>query len=154
MNFILRLSGLGQLVRIKYIAALAFVTNHAQTLADIPSKPSGKNWSKAFENWNLCMLGSLKVLAGKDVQQKDRGARVDRTKVRAVKCISADGRYLDFIITWAATIHRSNWTTIFIPGCYYAYNESGYPDPNISLQRFKRVFDPEFKYRAHARPRK
>jgi hypothetical protein len=42
----------------------------------------------------LSMLGSVKVLIGKDNKQKHRGARVKRTTVTTIECISADGRYL------------------------------------------------------------
>jgi len=44
------------------------------------------------------MLGSVKVLIGKDNMQDYRGARVKRTIVTAIECISADGRYLTPII--------------------------------------------------------
>jgi hypothetical protein len=40
----------------------------------------------------LSMLGSVKVLVGKDDLRGYRGAGVKRTIVTAVKCISADGR--------------------------------------------------------------
>ncbi|KAK7192756.1 hypothetical protein PSPO01_01464 [Paraphaeosphaeria sporulosa] len=53
----------------------------------------------------LSMLGSVKVLVGKDDRRHYRGARVKRT---AVKCIIADGRYLNPIIIWLATTHRSD----------------------------------------------
>jgi hypothetical protein len=46
----------------------------------------------------LSMLGSVKVLIGKDNKQKHRGARVKRTTVTTIECISADGRYL---IRWS-----------------------------------------------------
>jgi hypothetical protein len=101
----------------------------------------------------LSMLGSVKVLVGKDDKRNYRGARVKRTTVTAVECISADGRYLNPMIIWPATTHRSNWTTFPTPGWHYACNESGYTDSNISLQWLKRVFDPETKERANGRPR-
>jgi len=46
----------------------------------------------------LSMLGSIKVLIGKDNIQGYRGAQVKRTTVTAIECISADGRYLNLII--------------------------------------------------------
>jgi hypothetical protein len=101
----------------------------------------------------LSMLGSVKVLVGKDDTRKYRGARVKRTMITAVECISADGRYLNPMIIWPATTHRSNWTTFPTPGWHYACNESGYTDSNISLQWLKCVFDPETKERANRRPR-
>ena len=42
----------------------------------------------------LSMLGSIKVLAGRKDLRDYRGARVKRTVVTAIECISADGRYL------------------------------------------------------------
>jgi hypothetical protein len=56
----------------------------------------------------LSMLGTVKVLVGKDDMRNYRGARVKRTIVTAIECISGDGRYLDPIIIWPATTHRSN----------------------------------------------
>jgi hypothetical protein len=98
------------------------------------------------------MLGSVKVLVGKDDTRKYRGARVKRTIITAVECISADGRYLNPMIIWPATTHRSNWTIFPTPGWQYACNESGYTDSNISLQWLKRVFDPETKKGARGGP--
>ena len=46
----------------------------------------------------LLILGSIKVLVGKDNIQDYRGARVKRTIVTAIKCISRDSRYLNPII--------------------------------------------------------
>jgi hypothetical protein len=46
----------------------------------------------------LSMLSSVKVLIGKSNRQNYRGARVKRITVTAIKCISADGRYLNPII--------------------------------------------------------
>jgi len=43
----------------------------------------------------LSMLGSVKVLVGKDEMRDYRGARVKRTMVTAIECIGANGRYLD-----------------------------------------------------------
>jgi len=39
----------------------------------------------------LSMLGCVKVLVGKDDMRNYRGARVKRTLVTAIECISADG---------------------------------------------------------------
>ena len=46
----------------------------------------------------LSMLGSVKVLVGKDDPRDYRGAGVKRTMVTAIECISADGRSLLLII--------------------------------------------------------
>jgi hypothetical protein len=101
----------------------------------------------------LSMLSSVKVLVGKGDKRNYRGARVKRTTITAIECISADGRYLNPMIVWPATTHRSNWTTFPTPGWQYACNESGYTDSNISLQWLKRTFDAETKERANGRPR-
>jgi hypothetical protein len=82
-----------------------------------------------------------------------RGARVKRTSVTAIECISGDGRYLNPMIIWPASTHRSNWTTFPTPGWQYACSDSGYTDSKISLEWLKRIFDPETKERANNRPR-
>jgi hypothetical protein len=74
----------------------------------------------------LSKLRSVKVLAGRKDLRDYRGARVKRTEVTAIGCISANGRYLISMVIWPATTHRSNWTTFAIPGWHYALSESGY----------------------------
>ena len=46
----------------------------------------------------LSMLSSVKVLVSKDNLRSYKGARVKRTVVTAIKCVSANSRYLDLII--------------------------------------------------------
>jgi hypothetical protein len=46
----------------------------------------------------LSMLGSVKVLVGKDDLRGHRGAGVKRTLVTAIECISANGRSLPPLI--------------------------------------------------------
>lgn len=53
----------------------------------------------------LSMLGSVKVLIGKDNLQGYKGTRVKCTVVIAIECISGDGRYLDLMIIWLALIY-------------------------------------------------
>jgi hypothetical protein len=53
----------------------------------------------------LSMLNSVKVLVGKDDIRGYRGARVKRTMVTGVECISADGRCLNPMIIWPALTH-------------------------------------------------
>jgi hypothetical protein len=101
----------------------------------------------------LSMPSSVKVLVGKDNMQGCRGARVKRTTVTAIECISADGRYLTPMIIWPATTHRSNWTTFETPGWQYACNAYRYTDSKISLEWLKRIFDPQTKNRANGKPR-
>jgi hypothetical protein len=101
----------------------------------------------------LSMPGSVKVLVSKDDMRDYRGARVKRTTVTAIECISGDGRYLNPMIIWPASTHRSNWTTFPTPGWQYACSESGYTDSKISLEWLKRIFDPETKERANKKPR-
>jgi DDE superfamily endonuclease len=101
----------------------------------------------------LSMLGSVKVLVGKDDPRDYRGAGVKRTMVPAVECISADGRSLLPMIIWPATTHRSNWTTYPTPGWHYACSESGYTNSKISLEWLVRVFNPQTRAWAHQKPR-
>jgi hypothetical protein len=101
----------------------------------------------------LSMLGSAKVLVGKDDPRDYRGAGVKRTMVTAVECISADGRSLLPLIIWPASTHRSNWTTYPTPGWHYAHSENGYNDSKINLEWLKRVFDSQTRDRANHKPR-
>ena len=70
----------------------------------------------------LSMLGSIKVLVGKDDVRDYRGAGIKRTMVTAIECISADGRSLQPLIIWPASTHRSNWTTSPTPGWHYGHS--------------------------------
>jgi hypothetical protein len=101
----------------------------------------------------LSMPASVKVLVGKKDLRNHRGARIKRTVVTAIECISASGRCLKPMIVWPASTHRSNWTTFPTPGWHYAYSESGYADSYISLEWLKRVFDPQTREQAHGKPR-
>ena len=101
----------------------------------------------------LSMLGSIKVLVGKDDLRNFRGAGVKRTMVTAIECVSADGRSLLPLIIWPASTHRSNWTTYPTPGWHYAHSDNGYNDSKISLEWLIRVFDPQTKDRANGEPR-
>lgn len=73
--------------------------------------------------------------------------------VTAVECVSADSRALLPLIIWPASTHRSNWTTYPTPGWHYALSENGYNDSKICLEWLTRVFDPQTKARANAKPR-
>jgi hypothetical protein len=101
----------------------------------------------------LSMLGSVKVLVGKDDIRDYRGARVERKMVTAIECISADGRCLKPMVIWPAATHRSNWTTHPTPGWFYAYSDSGYTDSKISLEWLTKVFEPQTKERARGKKR-
>jgi hypothetical protein len=101
----------------------------------------------------LSKLGSVKVLVGKNDMRNYRGARVKRTNVTVVECMSADGRCLDPMVIWPASTHRSNWTTYPTPGWYYACSETEYTNSKISLEWLKRVFDPQTKECANQKPR-
>jgi hypothetical protein len=101
----------------------------------------------------LSMLGAVKVLVGKDDRRDYRGAGTKRTMVTAIECVSASGEYLNPMIIWPASTHRSNWTTYPTPGWFYALSESGYNDSFISLEWIKKVFDPQTRTRANGRPR-
>lgn len=110
-------------------------------------------WNMDETGIMLSMPGSVKVLVGKDDKRKHRGARIKRTSVTSIECISADGRYLDPMIIWPASTHRSNWTTFHTPGWQYAYSDSGYTDSKISLEWLKRIFHPQTQERANKKPR-
>jgi hypothetical protein len=101
----------------------------------------------------LSMLNSVKVLVGKDDTQAYGGARVKRTMVTALECISADSECLDPMIIWPAKTHRANWTTHPTPGWVYAYSDTRFTDSYISLQWVKLVFDSQTKQRANMKPR-
>ena len=53
----------------------------------------------------LSILGSAKVLVGKDDRRDYRGARVKYTMVTAIECVSAADESLKPMIIWPATIH-------------------------------------------------
>jgi hypothetical protein len=101
----------------------------------------------------LSKLNSVKVLVGKDNKRGYRGARVKRTTITAIECVSAVGQYLDPMIIWPGSTHRANWLTQPTPGWHYAYSDSGYTDSYISLQWLKLVFDPQTKEQANQKPR-
>jgi hypothetical protein len=101
----------------------------------------------------LSMLGSLKVLVGRDDLRTYRGAGVKRTMVTAIECISADGRFLHPLIIWPAATHRSTWTTYPTPGWHFACSQSGYTDSKISYDWLRLVFDPQTRLRAKGKPR-
>jgi hypothetical protein len=56
----------------------------------------------------LSMLASVKVLMGKADMRNYRDGRVKRTMVTAIECGSAEGRYLNPIISWPTPIHQSS----------------------------------------------
>jgi hypothetical protein len=56
----------------------------------------------------LSMLGSVKVLVGRDDLQGHRGTITKRTIVTTIECISANSRLLYLLIIWPASTHRSN----------------------------------------------
>jgi hypothetical protein len=101
----------------------------------------------------LSMLGSIKVLVGKDDIRDYRGASSKRQMVSSIECVSADGRSLLPLIIWPASTHRSNWTTYPTPGGHYGHSENGYNDSKISLEWLTRVFDPQTKDIANGKPR-
>jgi hypothetical protein len=67
----------------------------SSTLLRDPAVPAESFYNMDETGVMLSMLGSVKVLVGKDDKRKYRGARVKRTTVTAIECISADGRYLN-----------------------------------------------------------
>jgi hypothetical protein len=101
----------------------------------------------------LSMPGSVKVLISKHDTRDYRGTRVKRITITTIECISGDSRYLNPIIIWPASTHRSNWTMFPTPGWQYTCSNSGYTDSKISLQWLKYIFDPKTKERANKKPR-
>jgi hypothetical protein len=110
-------------------------------------------WNMDETGVMLSKLNSVKVLVSKDEQRNYRGARVNRTTITAIECISASGRCLDPMIIWPALSHRANWVTHPTPGWHYACSEAGYTDSEISLEWIKRVFEPQTRAIANNRPR-
>lgn len=64
----------------------------------------------------LSKLNSVKVLVRTGDDRGYRGARVKRTTITAVECISASGEALDPMIICPASTCRANWTTQSTPG--------------------------------------
>jgi hypothetical protein len=82
----------------------------------------------------LSILGSVKVLIGKDDPRDYRSTGIKRIIIIVIKYINTNDRSLFFLIIWPASTHRSNWTTYKTPGWYYAYLENRYNDSKISLE--------------------
>jgi hypothetical protein len=101
----------------------------------------------------LSKMNSVRDIMDRTNRHGCRGARVKRTTVTAVECVSADGRYLHPMIIWPAATHRANWVTHATPGWHYAYSDSGYTDSYLSLQWLRLVFEPQTRDRAGQRPR-
>jgi hypothetical protein len=59
---------------------------------------------------------SVKVIVDRHDRRTYKPARVQRTLVTSIECISADGRSLPPLIIWPAATQRSNWTTFPTPG--------------------------------------
>jgi hypothetical protein len=49
IDFILQMSALGTLIRIKYMSSIAFTVARGRPEHDRPQKSPGKNWAKALE---------------------------------------------------------------------------------------------------------
>ena len=101
----------------------------------------------------LSMPKAVKVVVSKNNKRGRRGARIKRTNITAIECVSADGRYLNPMIIWPASTHRANWTTHDTPEWYYALSDKGYTDSYIILQWLKHIFDPKTKELANWKPR-
>ena len=122
-------------------------------MLDRPDVEPWNVWNMDETGIMLSVLGSVKVLVGKDDRRDYRGAGTKRTMVTAIECVSAYGECLNPMIIWPACTHRSNWTSYPTPGWTYALSESGYNDSFISLEWMKQVFDPQTKARADGKPR-
>ena len=132
------------------------ITHWFEVIKDVLQDPAvlvGDVYNMDETGVMLSMPGSVNVLVGKHDMRDYRGARVKRTTITAIECISGDGRYLNPMIIWPVSTHRSNWTTFPTPGWQYAYSDSGYTDSRISLEWLRRIFDPETKEQANEKPR-
>lgn len=101
----------------------------------------------------LSMLGSVKVLIGKDDLRDYRGTGIKRTIVIAIKYISANSRALLPLIIQLASTYRSNQTTFPTPGQHYAHSENRYNNSKISIEQLQRVFDPQTRELADSKTR-
>jgi hypothetical protein len=99
------------------------------------------------------VLTSRKFLVGTDDVTRYRGAGVKRQTVTAIECVSADSRYLDPLVIWLSSTHRSAWTIHPAPGWHFACSATGYANHDIVLGWYRNVFDPQTKSRANGRPR-
>jgi len=61
----------------------------------------------------LSMPNSAKVVVSKDNKQSCRGARIKRTTISSIECVSADGRCLNPMVIWPASTHCRLEKTIF-----------------------------------------
>jgi len=64
----------------------------------------------------LSVLNSLKILVGRHKLKIYRGVDVKRTLITVIEYVSADGQYLNPLIVWPTTTHRSTWITHPTPG--------------------------------------
>ncbi|KAF2726530.1 hypothetical protein EJ04DRAFT_539366 [Polyplosphaeria fusca] len=80
IEFLSHQSTLGKPVRMKHIPSLAFSATRQRPPADRPLKPPRANWAKGIERRRLEL----------DDTRGYRGARVKRTIITTIKCISAD----------------------------------------------------------------
>ncbi|KAF2820700.1 hypothetical protein CC86DRAFT_387156 [Ophiobolus disseminans] len=88
----------------------------------------------------LSMLNSVKVLVGKDDTQAYRGARVKRTMVTAVECISADGRCLDPMVEriergGVNPVRKQHFTYLYSPARTYLAKIALLGDQNTFLAK-------------------
>jgi hypothetical protein len=99
------------------------------------------------------VLTSQKFLVGTDDVTRYRGAGVKRQTVTAIECVSADSRYLDPLVIWPSSTHRSAWTTHPTPGWHFACSATGYANHDNVLGWHQNIFNPQTKSRANGRPR-
>ncbi|EDO03049.1 predicted protein [Sclerotinia sclerotiorum 1980 UF-70] len=82
------------------------------------------HFSSALRDWSDAIHARLYQSPCKHDIRDYKGARVKRTTVIAIECISNDGSYLNTMIIWPANSHRSNWTTFPTPKWQYACSDS------------------------------
>ncbi|KAI1670786.1 DDE superfamily endonuclease [Pyrenophora tritici-repentis] len=135
VKFLLLMSNLSHLVRIKFIRLLACSIARQRSTKTRPIKPPGKNWPKAFakrhENNDPAVL-------------PENVYNMDETGVML--------SMLGWVKVLVASTHRSNWTTYPTPGWHYGFSKNGYNDSKINLEWLTRVFDPQTRARANGKP--
>ncbi|XP_014562632.1 hypothetical protein COCVIDRAFT_32618 [Bipolaris victoriae FI3] len=92
INFLLQMSASGSLIRIKYIPSLAFYIARQRIIKRELRRPDillENVYNIDKTRVTLSMLGTIKVLIGKDNQRDYKGAGVKRIIVTAIEYVSA-----------------------------------------------------------------
>jgi hypothetical protein len=104
VRFLLLKSNLGQPVRIKFIRSLAFSIARQRTSENRPTKPSGKNWPKAFEK---------------------RHPQLQARRVRSVDWKRHGDNICEKVVEWFDVIGKVLQDPSVVPGNVYNMDETG-----------------------------